>query len=84
MSSTRLQQRLMRPCGKLNRYPAGVKAGPGKGTGAPGTLGHPSRLLTGPALTHTPPAIAGETYPGSRSLLYDHFAGHIRMNRTGV
>ena len=25
-------------------------------------LGHPSRLLTGSALTHTPPDIAGETY----------------------
>jgi hypothetical protein len=52
----------MRQCGKLNRYPAGVRAGPGKRTGAPSTLGHPSRLLTGPALTHTLPAIVGKSY----------------------
>lgn len=52
----------MRPCGKPNRYQVVSKQDQGKGTGAPGMLGHPSRLLTGSALTHTPPDIVGETY----------------------
>ena len=84
MWSTRLQQRLMRPCGKPNRHQPASKQDQGKGDGCARYAGAPVQVANWSCFDTHSAGHRRRNLPGSLRLLYNHFAGHIRMNRTGV